>query len=81
MLKFFSMMLVMRADDQAIKLLELNLKRTIDTTLKLFSIQIYIRKSQKSYRNAERKYTMSLVSFKPMTYPIIVYVLPSKMII
>ena len=40
-----------------------------------------IRKSQKSYRNAERKYTMSLVSFKPMTYPIIAYVLPSKMII
>ena len=31
----------MRADDQVIKLLELNLKRTIDTTiLKLFSIQI-----------------------------------------
>ena len=30
----------MRADDQVIKLLELNLKRTIDTILKLFSINI-----------------------------------------
>ena len=30
----------MRADDQVIKLLELNLKRTIDTKLKLFRISI-----------------------------------------
>ena len=37
---FFSIMSVMRADDQVIKLLKLNLKRTIDTKLKLFRISI-----------------------------------------
>ena len=68
----------MRADDQAIKLLELSLQRTIDTTiLKLFSIQI----SGKVRRVTEMQRENIVISFQTVTYPIIVYVLPSKMII
>lgn len=68
----------MRADDQAIKLLELNLQRTIDTTiLKLFSIQI----SGKVRRVTEMQRENIVISFQTVTYPIIVYFLPSKMII